>query len=577
MVNAFRAGTIVAVLAARDRLVHGAAPAELRRAHPGHRRLPRRRRRDPAGRRRAVRLLRLLRRRRPGDRRAAAARAGRGDAEESAVTGTVQAFPLACGFLFIALYKGFLGGVNALLFGSFLGITAAQVRSCSPPSPWSPWPYSPSIGRPLLFASVDPDVAAARGVPVRLLSTVFLVLLGADRGRGSQITGALLVFALLVMPAGHRADCSPPARAVQPRCCPSRLALVTVWVGLIVAYYSPYPIGFWVTTFAFGLYALACLWRPGSPWLARRPHRRIRNGGDRVIGMLSPTPSSSTRSWPAPRSRSPPGWSATSWCCAPRSSPATRSPRRLHRRAGRARRSARRPRRPVRRHDRRRSWLGTLGRRGRPDDVVIGSVFAWILGPGRLLPHPLHHLPQRGNGGAGVTVLFGSIFGLSAGRAALDRGHRRRHLRRDPGDRPAAAVRQPRRGRRRRPRRARTPARLRLPRPGRRHRRRGHPGRRFAAAARPARRPGRCRQPPHHPTAARTRTVRRDCGIRVWIGLAASYAIPQMPPSFAILATATLIYLISIAATKRPRRSPATADPSTARLPTRSAIGRSEP
>ena len=58
-----------------------------------------------------------------------------------------------------------------------------------------------AVARPLLFASIDPDVAAARGVPVRLLSFVFLVVLGVAVAEASQITGSLLVFALLVVPA----------------------------------------------------------------------------------------------------------------------------------------------------------------------------------------------------------------------------------------------------------------------------------------------------------------------------------------------------------------------------------------
>src|SRR5262249_9615916 len=119
---------------------------------------------------------------------------------ESAATGTIQAFALACGFLFIALYKGFLNGVNALLFGTFLGITNDQVVVLLIVTAVV-LAVLAGIGRPLLFATVDPDVAAARGVPVRVLSVAFLVLLGAATAEASQITGILLVFALLVMPA----------------------------------------------------------------------------------------------------------------------------------------------------------------------------------------------------------------------------------------------------------------------------------------------------------------------------------------------------------------------------------------
>jgi zinc/manganese transport system permease protein len=180
-------------------------------------------------------------------------RGGRGYTEESAVIGTVQAFALAAGMLFIALYKGFLNGTNALLFGSFLGITTGQVIILALVALVALIVLA-VVGRPLLFASIDADVARAHGVPVRALGAVFLVVLGATAAEVSQITGALLVFALLVLPPAT-------AQLLTPR--PTRglvlsvvLAVITVWVGLFIAYYSPYPIGFWLTTVAFGLYAL---------------------------------------------------------------------------------------------------------------------------------------------------------------------------------------------------------------------------------------------------------------------------------------------------------------------------------
>lgn len=197
---------------------------------------------------------------------AAVPRAGRdADGAESALTGTVQAFLLACGFLFTALYKGLLGGVTSLLFGSFLGITGDQV--------WVLLAVSAGVlavlavvGRPLLFASVDPDVAAGRGVPVRLLSTAFLVLLGAAAAETSQITGTLLVFALLVMPAATAQTLT--ARPAASLALSVLIAVTVTWLGLITAYYSPYPIGFYVTTFAFAAYVLARLTRLAA---ARRP------------------------------------------------------------------------------------------------------------------------------------------------------------------------------------------------------------------------------------------------------------------------------------------------------------------
>src|SRR5581483_4008286 len=105
------------------------------------------------------------------------------------------------------------------------------------------------------FASVDPDVAAARGVPVRRLSVVYLVLLGVGAAAAAQITGALLVFALLVLPpaAAHALTTRP----VVGMGLAVGLALASTWLGLGIAYYSPYPIGFWVTTIAFVIYLAA--------------------------------------------------------------------------------------------------------------------------------------------------------------------------------------------------------------------------------------------------------------------------------------------------------------------------------
>jgi zinc/manganese transport system permease protein len=180
--------------------------------------------------------------------------AKRGFSEESAVIGTIQTFALALGFLFVALYKGFLNSVNSLLFGTFLGITTDQV--------WALLVVGVVavailgvIGRQLLFASVDPDVAEARGVMVRRLGAVFIVLLGMAVAEAAQITGSLLVFALLVMPAAtaQRLTASPALSLALS----VLIGLLVTWAALVVSYFSPYPIGFYVTSFAFALYLMA--------------------------------------------------------------------------------------------------------------------------------------------------------------------------------------------------------------------------------------------------------------------------------------------------------------------------------
>ncbi|MBV9161497.1 MAG: metal ABC transporter permease [Pseudonocardiales bacterium] len=183
---------------------------------------------------------------------AALPRAGPGGySEESAVTGTVQSFALACGFLFVALYKGFLNGINALLFGNFLGITTEQVALLGVVAAISLTVLG-MIGRPLAFASIDPDVARARNVPVRALSVAFLMLLGAATAEASQITGTLLVFALLVMPAATAQALT--ARPVRALALTIAIGLLVTWLGLSVAYYTPFPVGFFITSFAFAGY-----------------------------------------------------------------------------------------------------------------------------------------------------------------------------------------------------------------------------------------------------------------------------------------------------------------------------------
>jgi len=193
--------------------------------------------------------------------------AGRSYSEESAVTGTVNAFALACGYLFVALYGGFASGANALLFGSFLGISSHQVLVLLAVAV-ATLAALVVVARPLLFASVDPDVAQARGVPVRALSTAFLVLLALAAAEVSQITGALLVFALLVVPAA--AAQAWTARPVGGAVLAVVIGVAVVWAALFVAYFSPYPIGFFVTSIAFAVYLASV----GTGWLRARAGRR---------------------------------------------------------------------------------------------------------------------------------------------------------------------------------------------------------------------------------------------------------------------------------------------------------------
>lgn len=192
-------------------------------------------------------------------------RDGQDHSAESAAIGTLQAAGLAVGFLFLSLYKGILGGLETLLFGSFLGISHGQVVTLALITA-AVLVVLAVVGRPLLFASLDPQVAVAHGVPVRLLSVGFLVLLGLAVAATSQITGALLVFALLVTPAASVQLIT--ARPALSLALTVALALLITWLGLGVAYFSPYPVGFFITAIAFALYVAALLARAAGRRMA---------------------------------------------------------------------------------------------------------------------------------------------------------------------------------------------------------------------------------------------------------------------------------------------------------------------
>jgi zinc/manganese transport system permease protein len=183
------------------------------------------------------------------------------NSRESAATGTVQAFALGLGFLFVGLYHGLLNGIDALLFGTFLGVSNDQVVTlvCVAAAALV---LLAAAGRPLLFASLDGEVARAAGVPVRALSLGFLLLLGLAVGATSQITGALLVFALLVAPAAAAQQLT--ARPLAGLLLSVALGLVVTWLGLALAYFSIYPAGFFITSLAFAVYVAARLVRRAS-------------------------------------------------------------------------------------------------------------------------------------------------------------------------------------------------------------------------------------------------------------------------------------------------------------------------
>jgi zinc/manganese transport system permease protein len=202
----------------------------------------------------------------PGARRAGMQAGGLGGyAEESAGIGIIQALALACGFLFVSLYHGFLSGLNNLLFGAITGITDTQVDVLAAAGVACLITLA-ILARPLLFATIDP---AAAGVPVRLLGIAFLLLLGVTAAGTSQVTGSLLVFALLVAPAAAATRIS--ARPAAGLALSVAIALLVTWLGEIIAFFSPFPIGFWVSTLGFAAFLAATAYRGLADRAGRTP------------------------------------------------------------------------------------------------------------------------------------------------------------------------------------------------------------------------------------------------------------------------------------------------------------------
>ena len=146
--------------------------------------------------------------------------------------------------------------MQALLFGTFLGVSDNEVLVLGAVAV-AAIALLTVAGRPLLFASVDGDVARAAGVPVRALSVGFLLLLGLAVAATSQITGALLVFALLVAPAAAAQRLT--ARPLPGLLLSAGFGLAVTWVGLGLSDYSIYPSGFYITSLAFAVYVAATI------------------------------------------------------------------------------------------------------------------------------------------------------------------------------------------------------------------------------------------------------------------------------------------------------------------------------
>lgn len=189
--------------------------------------------------------------------------------DRNSIIGVLMPFGLGLGILFLSLYHGRAANKFGLLTGQIVAIddtsltvlvtTAVVVLA-----------VLLLIWRPLVFASVDPEVAAARGVPTRFLGAFFVILLGCSVAISIQVIGALLILTLL---------CTPAAAALQVSSSPFLVPLLSVAFaltsmvgGILLALGTTIPISPYVTTISFAIYLVCRLigrLRDGSPRAAR--------------------------------------------------------------------------------------------------------------------------------------------------------------------------------------------------------------------------------------------------------------------------------------------------------------------
>jgi zinc/manganese transport system permease protein len=180
---------------------------------------------------------------------------GRGRGRDVTI-GTVFAWVLGVGVLFLSLYTSAAGSNTSvvgisLLFGSIFGLQSQQTLVASVVG------LAASAGllvlaRPVLFIRLDPEVAVSRGVPVRTVAALFMILVAVTVAEAVQAVGALLVFGLMVTPAAIAQSLT--TRPYLAMALSGGIAIAAVFLGLTLAFWLPYPASFFITSLAFAGY-----------------------------------------------------------------------------------------------------------------------------------------------------------------------------------------------------------------------------------------------------------------------------------------------------------------------------------
>jgi zinc/manganese transport system permease protein len=187
-------------------------------------------------------------------------------AQRDVAIGLVLALALGFGLLFLHFYTAFATQATALLFGNVLAVDTETVWTLLGLGVVSLVALA-VISRPLLFASLQPELAEARGVSLRRCGVLFLMIVALATAECAQIVGVLLVFTLMVGPAAaaQRLTTGIGSGVLLS----ALLALIEAWGGLTLAFYTDWPTSFWIATLSAVIYLLTLLPRSGR-WPSRR-------------------------------------------------------------------------------------------------------------------------------------------------------------------------------------------------------------------------------------------------------------------------------------------------------------------
>jgi len=172
--------------------------------------------------------------------------------------GTVLAFMLGIGVLFISLYSGYATEAYSILFGEILGISSNDVLVTLVAS-LIILISTAIVYRPLLFSSLDEDVAEAMGLPTLFLGIIFMILVAVATSIAVQVVGVLLIFSLMVTPAAiAQRFAKRPLNGIMISVF---IALIATWFGLFISFYEPYPVSFFITSIVFAVYILTLIFQ----------------------------------------------------------------------------------------------------------------------------------------------------------------------------------------------------------------------------------------------------------------------------------------------------------------------------